>query len=100
VHEGAVYLWGPEVHAVDTLLLLLALIEQVLLRLLEDVHREEVPEVDADLEQLRLWDVGALDQVDHAFVGTLLQDFYVLILHCITTGFDQVQVLLQNRSDS
>ena len=73
----------------------------ILLGLLQDVHREEVPEVQADLEQFHvLLDASALDQVVQASLGALPQSFDVLIgIHSAACLLDQSQVLRKHRRD-
>ena len=91
MHEGSAESWLQiEVHTLSGL----ASCEQVVLRLAEDVHREEMPEVKTNFEQLILWDGRALDEYHESFLHWHFKELDVLIvLHCVSAGLNQGQVL-------
>lgn len=65
------------------------------LRLVHHVAREEVPEVQTNLKQLVLINVGKLDHELKRFLDALLEVQDVLVgFHCVSSSLDKVNVVL------
>ena len=59
-----------------------------------------MPEIEADLEQLVLWDVGALNKVPEPSLHRLFEVLDVLVVsHGVAALLDQRQVVLEDRAD-
>ena len=51
----------------------MALIKDIMFGFLEDVHGEEVPEVNTNLKKFRLWNIRALNEKHESFQSVLFQ---------------------------